>query len=218
MGNRVLVFSDEAGCLTFKQPSNGVSRYFMIGTVTMTDCAVGDELLRLRRELAWAGVHLNQFHATSDKPKIRRRVFEVIAGASIRYDVTILDKRKAHASVREDAVYFYKLAWHFHLKYVAPQIVGANDELLVVASSLQINRKRKVVYDAVQSVVAQASPAVSFHTAFAPTMSDPCLQAADHLAWAVQRKCEGGETGPYDLVRHLVRSEFEPYLRGKLQY
>jgi len=218
VGKRVLVFSDEAGCLTFKPPGNGVSRYFMIGTVTMTDCTVGDELLRLRRELAWTGLQLNQFHATTDKPKIRKRVFSVIAGAPLRYDVTILDKRKTYGYVREDAVYFYKLAWHLHFKYVAPQIVSSNDELLVVASSLQINRKRKVVYDAVQDVVAQASPAVTFHTAFAPTMSDPCLQAADYLAWAVQRKYEAGDTGSYDLVRHLVRTEFQPYLRGKLQY
>jgi hypothetical protein len=176
------VFSDEAGCLTFKPPGNGVSRYFMIGTVAMEDCAIGEELLQLRRELAWAGVHLDQFHATSDKQRVRDRVFDVISRADVRYDVTILEKQKVYDYLREDPLRFYKTAWYLHFKYVAPRIVGPLDELLVVASSLQINRKKKLVHAAVSDVVAQVSPTVVFHTAFAQTMSDPCLQVADYLA------------------------------------
>ena len=59
-------------------------------------------------------------------------------------------------------------------------------------------------------VVAQVSPTVVFHTAFAPTMSDPCLQVADYLAWAVQRKYELGDERSYDLVK--------PFAVGSLQY
>ena len=36
---RVHMFSDEGGDLTFKPPGNGLSRYFMIGTVAMKNCA-----------------------------------------------------------------------------------------------------------------------------------------------------------------------------------
>lgn len=211
MARRVHVFSDEAGCLTFKPPGNGVSRYFMIGTVAMDDCAVGDELLQLRRELSWAGVHLDQFHATSDKQRVRDRVFDVISRAGLRYDVTILEKQKAYDYLRDDPLRFYKTAWFLHLKYVAPRIVSPLDELLVVASSLQINRKKKLVHAAVGDVVAQVSPTVVFHTAFSPTMSDPCLQVADYLAWAVQRKYESGDDRSYELVKHLISSEFEPF-------
>ena len=218
MARRVQVFSDEAGCLTFKPPGNGVSRYFMIGTVAMEDCSVGEELLKLRRELAWVGLHIDQFHATSDKQRVRDRVFDVLSRADLRYDVTILDKRKAYEYLREDPLRFYKTAWYLHFKYVAPCIVGPLDELLVVASSLQINRKKKLVHAAVEDVVAQVSPTVVFHTAFAPTMSDPCLQVADYLAWAVQRKYELGDERSYDLVKHLIASEFEPFAVGSLQY
>lgn len=212
------VFSDEGGDLTFKPPGKGISRYFMIGTVAMEDCAIGVELLDLRRDLAWRGIQLDQFHATSDKQRVRDRVFDLIAKTDLRYDVTILDKRKAFPRISADPLYCYKLAWFLHFKYVAPAIVGPLDELLVVASALQIKKKKALVHSAVRSVVNQVSPTVVFHTAFSPTMSDPCLQVADYITWAIQRKYEMGDDRSYDLVSHLVSTEFEPWINGTLRY
>jgi hypothetical protein len=63
VAKRVHVFSDAAWDLTFKTRDGGISRYFMIGPVAMEECSVGDDLTRLRRQLAWAGVQLDQFHA-----------------------------------------------------------------------------------------------------------------------------------------------------------
>lgn len=209
---QIHVFSDEAGCLTFKPPGRGVSRYFMIGTIASEDCAVGDSLLSLRRALAWKGVHLEQFHATNDKPHIRDRVFATIANSPLRYDVTILDKTRAFESVKaKGPLYFYQLAWYQHLKYVAPRIAKPSDELLVVASSLKIKGKKKVVHDAVKSVVNQVSTASVSHTAFVRTETDPCLQAADYLTWAVQRKYETGDSQAYDVIAHQVHTEFAPF-------
>lgn len=220
--SRVHVFGDEAGDLVFKPPGNGISRYFMIGTVTIDDCSIGEKVLALRREFAWEGLYLDQFHATSDRQRVRDRVFELIAGENIRFDATILDKRKAQKELRDDPLYFYKLAWYLHFKYVASQIADSNDELLVVASSLQIKRKRKTtktaVHEAVTEVVNQVSPTVTCHCAFSPSASDPCLQVADYLTWAVQRKYESEDHRSYDLVRHLVESEFEPFRRGATLY
>jgi hypothetical protein len=47
----VYVFADEAGDFVFKR-TPGASRYFILGTGTMADYAVGDQLLKLRRSLA----------------------------------------------------------------------------------------------------------------------------------------------------------------------
>lgn len=220
--SRLHVFGDEAGDLVFKEPGNGISRYFMIGTVTLADCSVGEKFLALRRELAWEGVLLDQLHATSDRQHVRDRAFELIANTDLRYDVTILDKRKAKDELRADPLYFYKLAWYLHFKYVAAKIADSNDELLVVASSLQIKRKRKTtkaaVRDAVAEVVNQVSPTVTCHCAFSPAATDPCLQVADYMTWAIQRKYESGDTRSYNLVQHLIKSEFEPFDRGVKQY
>jgi hypothetical protein len=220
--SRLHVFGDEAGDLVFKPPGNGISRYFMIGTITVEDCSIGEQVLALRRELAWEGVLLDQFHATADRQWIRDRVFDLIAQTNLRFDATILDKKKAQDDLREDPLYFYKLAWYLHFKYVATQIADSNDELLVVASSLQIKRKQKStkagVHEAVTEVVTQVSPTITCHCAFSPSVSDPCLQVADYLTWAIQRKYETGDLRSYDQVKHLVESEFEPFKRGTRLY
>jgi hypothetical protein len=209
--SRVCVFGDEGGDLTFERPRPGVTRYFTIGTITVRDCSVGDELLALRRELAWNGLQLDKFHATSDKQRVRDRVFDVLSQADFRFDATVLDKAKTYSHIAANPIYFYKLAWHQHFKYVAPRIVEPLDELLVVASSLQINNKKKAIHHAVRDVVGQVSPTAVFHTAFSPAISDPCLQAADYMTWAVQRKYELGDTRSYDLVKHKIKSEFQPF-------
>jgi hypothetical protein len=211
---RVHVFSDEAGDFVFKPPREGISRYFMIGTVTVRDCGIGDRVLALKRDLAFDGMVLDGFHASSDKQWVRDRVFEVIADADLRYDVTILDKRKTIDKYRRSALRFYKLAWYLHFKYVAPIVADHADELLVVASSLQISKKKKVVGQAVEDVVAQVAPTLKHHTAFSANGSDPCLQVADYCTWAVQRKYEMGDTRSYDLIDHHVRTEFHPFAGG----
>lgn len=106
--SRLHVFGDEAGDLVFKSPGNGVSRYFMIGTIALEDCSVGESFLALRRELAWEGVLLDQLHATSDRQHVRDRAFDLIANTDLRFDVTILDKRKARDDLREDPLYFHR--------------------------------------------------------------------------------------------------------------
>jgi hypothetical protein len=218
VAKRIHVFGDEGGDLTFATPGKGISRYFMLGTIALASCDLGNQLLDLRRELAWKGVQLDQFHATSDKQRVRDRVFAGLAQADFRFDVTILDKRKTYDHLRADPLRFYKTAWYLHLQYVAPRVVGPLDELLVVASSLQISKKKRMVHEAVADVVQQVSPTVIFHTAFAPSMSDPCLQIADYMTWAIQRKYESGDSRSYDLVSHKIASEFQPYVNGTLRY
>ena len=194
----------------------------MIGTIALEDCSVGESFLALRRELAWEGILLDRLHATSDRQHVRDRAFDLIAKTDLRFDVTILDKQKARDDLRQDPLYFYKVAWYLHFKYVAKEIADSNDELLVVASSLQIKRKRKTqkaaVHEAITEVVNQVSPTVTCHCAFSPAASDPCLQVADYLTWAIQRKYESSDTRSYDSIKHLVKSEFEPFKRSVKRY
>ncbi len=217
--SRVYVFGDEAGDLVFRPPSVGISRYFIIGTLTLDDCSIGSELLALRRELAWNGLHLDGFHATSDKQRVRERVYDLLSEWDLRFDATILDKGKAYPSTYEDPLYFYKLAWYLHFKYVAGEIADARDELLVVASSLQIKRKinstKAAIHKAVSEVVNQVSPTVICHCAFTPAKADPCLQLADYMTWAVQRKYEVKDLRAYELIEHQIGSEFEPFAKNR---
>jgi hypothetical protein len=54
---RVYFFSDEAGNFHFSN-SSGVSKYFILGTVTTTNPARVGDLIDLRRDLAWDGAGL----------------------------------------------------------------------------------------------------------------------------------------------------------------
>jgi hypothetical protein len=215
--SRVYVFGDEAGDLTFRRGA-GISEYFIVGTATMADCSVGQAVLDLRRELAWQGMQLEMFHACEDKQRVRDRVFDVIAQSNVRVDATILHKPKAQPHLANDPLRFYKEAWYLHFKYVAPRVCNSLDDLFVVVSSMQINRKKHAVKQAVEDIVRQASPTAVFHSAFFSAVSDPCLQVADYVTWAIQRKFERGDERSYNLVKHLVRSEFQPFLQGQKTY
>jgi len=87
---------------------------------------------------------------------------------------------------------------------------------------MQIKRKQKStkagVHEAVTEVVNQVSPTITCHCAFSPSASDPCLQVADYLTWAIQRKYESNDPRSYNLVSHLVKSEFEPFRRSGMLY
>lgn len=109
----------------------------------MSDCDLGTELMALRRELAWQGIVLPEFHAHQDKQRVRDRVFDVIARGNFQFDAVILDKTKTQDHLRANPLLFYKEAWFLLFKYVSQGLVGSLDELFVVASALQIQRKKK---------------------------------------------------------------------------
>src|SRR5690348_13993276 len=126
---RVLVFGDEAGNFDFTR-GPGASRYFILTTVTMVDSAVGDQLLGVRRQLAWDGVQLNaEVHASEETQVVRDAVFASLQPVDFRIDATIFDKRKLMPKYSSNPDRFYKLAWYEHFKYVSDRIAKLGDEL-----------------------------------------------------------------------------------------
>lgn len=204
--------------MTFKPAGGGVSRYFMLGTIATEDCGFGHTLTDLRRELCFFGFEGRAFHATSDRQAVRDRVFPILADSGVRFDVTIFEKRNALPHLQQNPARFYQTAWYQHLKFVAPRVVGRDDELLVVASELQIERKKRQILDAIHDVVRQVGVAARAEAIFVAASSDPCLQAADYLSWAVQRKHESGDDRSYNQIAHLIQSEFFPFRNGTPQY
>lgn len=208
--SRAYVFADESGNFDFRR-ANGASRYFVLGTVTMShsDTAVGNKLLELRRELAWNGVGLDSvFHATEDSQLVRDKVFEVIAECDLRADFTIFEKSKLNPSLHDQAK-FYKFAWHYHFKHVCPRITHVGDDLLVVASSLGAKKKRSTFRRSIEEVVENVTPTRRWQVAFWGCESDPCLQVADYCTWAVQRKYESLDDRSYILIKDKVATEFD---------
>ncbi|HVE45801.1 MAG TPA: DUF3800 domain-containing protein [Acidimicrobiales bacterium] len=215
---RVYVFGDEAGNLDFKV-AKGASKYFIVCSVTMPDCGAGDDLMELRRELAWQGVALEStFHATEDKQVVRDEVFRLLADVDLRVDATILEKRKALPRLQQDKEHFYKFAWYYHFKHVAPRIASSKDELLVVIASIGTKKRRKGIRLGIEDVIWQSSRTTTWEVAFWPAESDPCLQIADYCTWAVQRKWEANDDRSYQIIKPKIRSEYNLWSAGTTYY
>ncbi len=211
------VFADEAGNFDFSVRP-GASKYFILCTVTMDDCRVGDDLLRLRRDLGWKGWHLDRVpHATDDPPHIRNEIFSLLSASSFRADATIFEKRKAYPRI-QTGLDLYKLAWFMHFKYVAPRIAAKPDRLFVVAAQIGTKRRRGHFHSAVGDVVQQVAPCRAYRVAFWPAASDPCLQVADYCTWAIQRDWERADPSYHNLIRAQVHSNKDMWSWGTTYY
>lgn len=215
---RIHVFADEAGNFDFSRRP-GASRYFILTTVTLEDNTIGDELLALRRQLAWEGVEMTpDFHATEEAQVVRDRVFALLAAHTFRVDATVIEKAKVYPRLQSDELRFYQTAWYLHLKYFARQIVRRDDELLVITASIGTKKKMAAFHQAVTNVVSQVSPTTSYRTACWMARSDPCLQVADYCCWAIQRKWERGDARSHALIAPKIHSEFDVFATSATLY
>lgn len=191
----------------------------MLCTIVLDSCDIGNDLLALRRELAWEGHRVDDaFHATTDLQAVRDRVFGLIIPADFRIDVTILEKSKAQPQTRPTPMRFYQYGWLYHFQYVGPRIVRNNDELLLTASAIGTKRQRGAFRATVHDVGHQVLKTTPWALHFCAAASDPCLQIADYCAWAVQRKWEMNDTKSYDLISDKIRSEYDLWATGTVHY
>ncbi len=169
--------------------------------------------------MAWEGFdHPGPFHAAHDPAPVRDHVFTLIESQELMVDALIIEKAKATPKLRETDESFYQHAWFYLVKYVVPRL--ACEELLVVTASLGSKKKKRLAfYAAVQDVMRQiARNRMTYRTACWEASSDFCLQIADYCGWAIQRKWEAGDSGPYTRIAAKVRSEYDLFARGATLY
>ncbi len=201
------VFVDEAGNLDF---SNRGSRFFILTSVVLDQCGMGNDLLQLRRDLTRQGWDLSRgFHATEDKQRVRDAVFQLINDHDFRIDATIFEKAMTIPNVRENSVAFYKRAWFFHMKHVMPRIASPADDVLVIGASISLNWKAQNAREAMTEAIEEASHPIPFTTASWSASSEPCLPFADYCWWALQRKWERNDIRSYNLIQRKIQSEFD---------
>ena len=215
---RKYIYADEAGNFDFTR-NRGASHYFILTTVAIDGHGIETALLELRREIAWSGVEIiREFHATEEQQAVRDRVFNVVNQFNFRIDATILDKPKSYERLRVSGETFYKYAWYYHMKYVAPQVASGLDDLMVIAASIGTKRKERDFRFAIRDVMRQTSPARDIRVNMWPAATDPSLQVADYCCWAIQRKWEGNDSRSYDLIKNKISSEYDLFARGEELY
>jgi hypothetical protein len=203
----VYLFGDEAGNFDFSG-ALGASRYFILATVTMSDCQAGDRLQALRRRLAWRGVHLGAvLHATEDPQIVRDEVFATLRRCEMRIDATIIAKASVPLALR-DGHELYRYAWHQHFSRIAGEVAGDDDRLPAVASDLGTRKRRGAFHLAVDDAI-RASARCPHRVAFWPNMSEPCLVVADYCTWAIQRRWEREDGRSRALIVDKIASEVQ---------
>ena len=212
------IYADESGNFDFSNNPKA-SEYFILTTVLIEDYSISAELFKLRRKLVWDGFNLRAgFHAAEDKQRVRDAVFDTLGQHHFRVDATILHKRKAQPQLRVSDMRFYKYAWFYHMKYVAPRVATKQDEMLVIAASLATKQKESVFGEAIGDVMEQVTPTSALRSDIWTAASDPCLQIADYCSWAIQRKWETGDDRAYQLIGKRVASEYGLFTQGATCY
>jgi hypothetical protein len=212
------VFSDEAGCFTFKR-QEGASKYFYLCTIGMEDCSISGPLLDIKRKLVSSGdITRKKLHATSDSQETRDAVFEVLRSHEFHIDVTILEKSKSQPQTRIDQPTFFKYAWYYHFKHVGPKLCQKDKKTLITAASLGTKKNKAIFKAAVNDSAQQVVPRDRWEISFIDSSEDPCLWAADYCAWAIQRKWEMGDERSYDIIKPKVATEYDLWRLGKNHY
>lgn len=218
---RRFVFSDEAGDFDFSRNKNA-SRYFIACAVCLDSCDIGIELLKLRRDLLWDGVEIdNYFHATKDSQFVRDKVYALISRYDFGVYAQILEKSKARPDIRESKHVFYKYAWYYLFKNSMRKIVTSiDDQLMVTTASIGVKKGQADFSQAIKDVLRQTQriDAGSWRTSFCSSASDPCLQIADYCTWAIQRKWERDDTRSYDLIASKIRYEYDLWQHGRTHH
>lgn len=212
------IFADEAGCFTFKR-QEGASRYFLLCTITTNNCDGFSSLLAIRRRLNAAGEpNRIMLHATKDSQAVRDEVYELIAAQDFTIDCTILEKSKAQPQTRADATTFYRYAWYYHLKHVAPRYCVPGQKTLITAASIGLNKQKAAFKECVNNSIQQIIPREQWEVCYIESAQDPCLWVADYCAWAIQRKWERQDSRSYDLIRNKITSEFDLWRNGNVHH
>ena len=208
------MYADETGNLDLSG-GPGASAYFGIGTATFT----GDhshaiwEGLQLRFKLEKNGLALPKgFHAVNDSHTTRTEVFELIRSQGPRFDTTLLAKENAYPYVRAQGPdRIFKLAWYLHFKEVARRVTRPGDTLWVIAATLQTNKRKNAVREALVDVCRQGPSYCEIHLCLWDSATTWGLQVADYGLWAIQRKIERGHCHWWDCIEPTQGSTFRPW-------
>lgn len=213
------VLLDEGGDFNFS--SNG-TRYFTLTTVTKTRPFRWEaSLSELKYDLLEFGLEIEYFHAAVDRQSVRDRVFAIISDhlGDVRIDSLIVEKRKTGPAL-QPLVQFYPRMIGYLLKYVLdPRNLQGFEEVIVITDSLPVNRKREAVEKAVKQTLSRMLPAgTRYRVLHHASKSCLGLQVADYCNWAVFRKWERGDSRSYGQIRAGIKSEFEIFKVGEMNY
>jgi hypothetical protein len=180
------LWADESGEPTF---TNMEKPLFIVGTMVCDDAALANELLSLRVRLTKQGYDLpDGFHANETRPEVRTKVIDLLSQRSVRTYASVYDKRQVPGEYKEPDQ-FYWWAWYKHHKYFLPGLIGGGSSPFMAIATYGTDSQRAHLEKALRTGIKRSLPEGTLQPVFAywPSSTHPCLQAVDHILWAIQR-------------------------------
>lgn len=213
------IFLDEGGDFNFSP--TGTKFYTLTSIVKIRPFIVSEKLHGLKYDLMEEGIEIQKFHASEDKQLTRNRVFEIIRRNLERkvIDSLIVDKRKTGPALQSPEKFYPKM-----IGYLLSYVLGYTDlsrysEVIIITDSIPIQKKRKSVEKAIKITLRKMLPeGLVFRVMHHPSNSCFGLQIADYCNWAIYRKWQSGDLRSYNLIKHGLKSEFDIFKSGEIEY
>lgn len=210
------VFIDVSGNYDF---SNSGTAHLVLTSAICTDiCAGIIELHSCKDNLIRNGKDVIYFHATEDAQVIRDDVYSIISKLDhIRIDSVIVEKRKTHPSL-QNIKKLYPLMIDKLLKYPFDKkgldVSTYSDVIIFMDREGAHKKDAEPLVKGVKQYLSRHLQNTKYRIFMHPSMSHLYLQMVDYYGWAVYRKWESADTRSYDLIKHLIKSEFPIFEHG----
>lgn len=214
------VFIDESGNYDFSP--TGTSYWILTSMMCLdvTQCVA--DLHELKHRIIDQGMDLECFHAAEDRQVVRDQVFTLLAKLeNTRVDSVVVNKCMAHPSV-QDLRRFYPMMAEILLKYVFDPrgvAIGRFQKVFIFLDRASGRKKeREALIKALKQNLPNHLRGVPYEILMHQSASHPHLQMVDYFSWAIFQKWERDERRPYEVIRHLVRSEFPVFRFGTTKF
>lgn len=218
------VFVDESGNFDFS--ATGTKYFILTALSTIIPYEIGAPLLKHRYDLLpnyACGTGMEErgyFHASEDMQIVRDSVFSILIknGHQMRIDSVVAQKNKANPVFHSQPVQLYLKMGEALLKYSFNRATWQGfDHVVLVFSSLFEKKKRGILKQAFKSLIKTYAK-TTFSLYFHDSKFDFCNQAVDYFGWAIYRKWDGNDLRSYNLVKHIIKSEFSIFAKGKQEF
>lgn len=212
------VFLDESGNFDFSR--NG-TRYLVFGAVSCRrPLELCGSLNRLKFDLAEEDHYLEYFHASDDRQTVRDRVFEQIANSihTLRADSLIVEKAKTPPSLRPIKSFYPRMVGRL-LRHVLEEEAQCDGKVIVYTDAIPVKKKRRAVEKATKTTLANVLPQqIPYVVLHHDSKSNPYLQVADYVNWAIYRKWDRGDSRSYALIERAICGEEDIFADKGVHY
>lgn len=211
----VYLFIDEAGNFDFTATG---TKYFILTCVSRRrPIGGGADLLRLKYDL-WEKdmAEVECFHASEDRHSVRTAVWEITVSHlhEMEIDSLIVEKSQVVPGLRKPEK-LYPWAMSRLMRHVLGRIRQQGPaQVMVLTDRLPLNKHRILAEKSIRGELAKmVAPGGSFRLMHHASMSNPELQFADYINWAIFRKWERSDVSAYKMINRSIRSEHDVFRR-----